>query len=95
MLSRYKKIKEDSRFPAAEDKRQYPFCDDSAGPMRETEFTKNAYGVVVRKACCSCAYKELTRLLTRRRCKKHKRMVSPDDVCGEWKMREELGKLKN
>ena len=33
MLSRYKKIKEDSRFPAAEDKRQYPFCDDSAAKL--------------------------------------------------------------
>ena len=33
MLSRYKKIKEDSRFPAAEDKRHYPFCDDSAAKL--------------------------------------------------------------
>ena len=33
MLSRYKKIKEDSRFPAAQDKRHYPFCDDSAAKL--------------------------------------------------------------
>jgi hypothetical protein len=61
--------------------------------MKEKELTENAYSVVVKRACCSCAYKVVTRLLTKRLCKKHKRMVSPHDVCGKWEMREELRRL--
>ena len=33
MLSRYRKIKEDSRFSAAEDRGHYPVCGDSAAKL--------------------------------------------------------------
>ena len=54
MLSRYKKIKEDSRFPAAEDKRQYPFCDDSAAKLLSSISFYLHLSPSIYKACGAC-----------------------------------------
>lgn len=57
------------------------------------ETTVNDCGVRVKRACCSCAFKELTRLVTLRLCRKHGRKVKPGDVCDDWRMSEVLRRL--
>ena len=42
----------------------------------------------VKRCCASCAYKQLTRAVNWRRCRKHRRLVSPHDVCDNWKMKQ-------
>ena len=58
--------------------------------MNEKSYVENAYGVRVKRCCASCRYKELTRLLTTRRCRKHLETVYPCNVCKDWEMSETL-----
>ena len=51
---------------------------------------RNRMGVTVNMMCASCLHKKLTRQVKSRYCKKHKREVSPHDVCSLWQMSESL-----
>ena len=52
--------------------------------------TINAFGVAINKCCASCAFKDLTRALSLRRCAKHGIDVVPINVCRCWTMSEQL-----
>ena len=52
--------------------------------------TENTFGIQVNKCCASCAYKDLTRAVSLRRCTKHGKDVRPRDVCECWAMSEQL-----
>ena len=55
-----------------------------------SEMTENAYGIQVKRCCASCAYKKLTRLMTLRRCTKHRKNVKPGYVCKDWVMSDTM-----
>ena len=55
---------------------------------------QNESGIKIKRCCASCAYKELTRLVTQRRCTKLKKNVKPSDVCKDWEMSETFRTLK-
>ena len=55
---------------------------------------QNESGIKIKRCCASCAYKKLTRLMTQRRCTKHRTNVKPSDVCEDWEMSETLKTLK-
>ena len=48
--------------------------------------TQNDYGIKVKRCCASCQFKKLTRLMTQRRCTKHRTNVTPSNVCKDWAM---------
>ena len=52
--------------------------------------TRNQFGIMVKRCCASCRYKDLTRAVSLRRCAKHHRNVSAGDVCNDWQMSEQL-----
>ena len=52
--------------------------------------TMNAFGIVINKCCASCAFKDLTRAVTLRRCMKHGKGVRADEVCADWTISEQL-----
>ena len=56
--------------------------------------TQNDYGIKVKRCCASCQFKKLTRLMTQRRCTKHRTNVTPSNVCKDWEMSETLKTLK-
>ena len=56
---------------------------------------RNRHGVTVNMMCASCLHKKLTRSKRSRYCNKHRKEVSPHDVCSLWKMDKTLEKLKN
>ena len=49
---------------------------------------RNKFGVCVKQCCCSCAFKEETRLMSERYCTKHEKSVKMPSVsvCQHWKM---------
>lgn len=57
---------------------------------QRTRFTRNAYGIQVKRCCASCQYKDLTRAFSLRRCMKHHKDVEPSDCCKHWQMSEQL-----
>ena len=59
-------------------------------PQMPVEYTKNAYGLRVKKCCASCAFKDETRLIKKRMCAKYDLEVCPCDCCKAWKMNEQL-----
>ena len=62
------------------------------------EMVVNPYGIRVKRCCASCAYKDLTRAKSLRRCNKHHRNVRPLDVCHCWlmsKLLKSVGKSIN
>ncbi|SHL27198.1 hypothetical protein [Xylanibacter ruminicola] len=56
--------------------------------MKTVKFTKNHFGISIKMCCASCAYKEQSRLITKRGCAKHGREVRPCYLCDCWKMDE-------
>ena len=58
------------------------------------KLVENDFGIRIKRCCASCAYKELTRLMTQRRCTKRKMNVKPSDVCKNWVMSETFRTLK-
>lgn len=52
--------------------------------------TMNAFGIVINKCCASCAFKDLTRAVSQRRCKKTGKSVSPSGYCKQWAMSRQL-----
>ena len=52
--------------------------------------TKNAFGVVINKCCASCTFKDLTRAVSQRRCKKTGKSVSPSGYCKQWARSRQL-----
>ena len=52
--------------------------------------TVNTFGITVNKCCASCAFKDLTRAVSLRRCRKHGRDVRARDACECWTMNEQL-----
>ena len=52
--------------------------------------TMNAFGVVINKCCASCAFKDLTRAVSQRRCKKTGKSVNPCGYCKQWAMSRQL-----
>ena len=56
--------------------------------MKTVKFTKNHFGISIKMCCASCAYKEHSRLLSKRRCTKHGCDVKPCYLCDCWKMDE-------
>ena len=59
-------------------------------PKMPVEYAKNAYGLRVKKCCASCAFKDETRLLTKRMCTMYDLEVRPCDCCKAWKMNTQL-----
>ena len=53
---------------------------------QRTRFTRNAYGIQVKRCCASCQYKDLTRAFSLRRCMKHHKDVEPSGCCKHWVM---------
>ena len=49
-------------------------------------FTRNNQGVMIKRCCASCAYKQLTDSRTGRRCAIHDAKVKPHNTCGLWQM---------
>lgn len=58
--------------------------------MNKIKYIKNGYGTLVKKCCASCAYKDLTRARSVRRCTLHSVDVNSGDVCRYWKMSRQL-----
>ncbi len=54
------------------------------------EYVANAYGIAIKKACVSCAHKQLARSLKKRHCAEHEAEVKPSHVCSLWKMSEQV-----
>lgn len=52
--------------------------------------TINAFGVSINKCCASCAFKDLTRAVSLRRCKVTGEEVTSSHTCGHWVMSEQL-----
>ena len=50
------------------------------------EFTRNTHGIVVKKCCASCAYKELSKADVLRYCVRHEKEVSSSGLCSLWEM---------
>ena len=59
-------------------------------PKMPVEFTKNSYGLRIKKCCASCKYKTETRLINKRKCKMYDLDVCPCDCCKMWKMNTQL-----
>ena len=58
----------------------------------------NPDGIRVKRCCASCAFQDLTRAKSLRRCTKHHRNVRPLNVCNCWlmsKLMESVGKSVN
>ena len=53
-------------------------------------YKKNSFYVKVKKCCCSCAFKDLTRASGTRWCTKHDKKVKPCDSCRAWRMSRQL-----
>jgi hypothetical protein len=49
-------------------------------------FTRNTHGIVVKKCCASCAYKELSKADVLRYCVRHEKEVSSSGLCSLWEM---------
>ncbi len=58
------------------------------------EYVTNEFGVKVRKACMSCAYKMCTGNLFFRRCVMHLKNVKPWGDCEDWRMNQTLRDFK-
>lgn len=56
--------------------------------MQKIQFTKNHFGISIKMCCASCAYKEQSILVSKRRCTKHGRKVRTCNLCARWKMDE-------
>jgi len=52
--------------------------------------TMNAFGIVINKCCASCAFKDLTRAVLQRRCKKTGKSVNTCGYCKQWEMSRQL-----
>ena len=62
--------------------------------MESRRFIRNRFGIRVKKCCASCAFKNLTRAVTERRCKEHAKRVNPGEVCECWKMSSVLRSIQ-
>ena len=51
---------------------------------------RNKNGIEVKECCASCAYKDLTRLMTARLCTQHHKSVKPAEWCEQWALSEQL-----
>ena len=49
-------------------------------------FTKNTHGIVVKKCCASCAYRDLSKADVLRFCTQHKKGVKASGLCCLWEM---------
>ena len=58
--------------------------------MNKAKFTRNAFGIQVKKCCASCAHKQLNRTVSQRVCAKHNKEVRACEVCECWKMSDML-----
>jgi hypothetical protein len=54
------------------------------------EMKKNAFFIKVKKCCCSCTHKDLTRAVGSRWCEKHDKAVKPGGCCKCWRMSRQL-----
>jgi len=52
--------------------------------------TVNRFGVSITQCCASCAFKELTDVVSERTCTKRSKTVSPHTVCCHWQMSANL-----
>ena len=57
---------------------------------KKRNFTMNIFGVRINPCCASCAWKDATRLMTKRRCVKNQKDVSPNDCCKHWVMSRQM-----
>lgn len=58
--------------------------------MKKAKFTLNIFGVRIKECCASCAWKDATRLMTKRRCVKQGKDVSPCSCCKHWTMSRQM-----
>ena len=56
----------------------------------EIETVLNQHCIPVKKACMSCAYKDVTRMNKRRFCTVRKKEVDKYGLCEQWEMSELL-----
>ena len=54
------------------------------------EFTRNTHGIVVKKCCASCAYKDLNKADALRFCTQHKKEVKASGLCSLWEMSKQM-----
>ncbi len=57
-------------------------------------YVKNEFGVEVRKACMSCAFRMSIDNLRYRRCVMHLKNVKPTECCEDWQMNQTLREFK-
>ena len=59
------------------------------------EFTKNKYGVSIKKCCASCkTHEPLDPDGPHRICTKHDKVVDKSDCCGDWNISEAINRIK-
>ena len=68
----------------------YPCSTQVKLNMKKTKFTLNIFGVRIKECCASCAWKDATRLQTKRRCNKQGKDVSPCSCCKHWTMSRQM-----
>ncbi len=56
-------------------------------------YVVNPYGIAVKRACFSCAFKRVIESITSRYCDKHHERVKPRQICKDWEMSETLRNL--
>jgi hypothetical protein len=56
---------------------------------------RNRNGIEIKECCASCAFKRQTRLMTKRRCTKLGKLVSPHGCCSQWRMADYLQNAGN
>ena len=66
----------------------------SAGSQRSFEYAKNPFGILIKKCCASCQWKQLTDSLITRKCRRWKKKVKPRHCCRSWSLRAKLLKLQ-
>ena len=53
-------------------------------------YVRNTHGMVVKKCCASCAYKDLSKADVLRFCTQHKKEVKPCGLCSLWAMSKQM-----
>lgn len=56
---------------------------------------RNRNDIEIKECCASCAHKCQTRMMTKRRCTKLGKLVSPHDYCNQWQMADYLQNAGN
>lgn len=58
--------------------------------MKQIIYDTNPQGIRVKKCCCACRWKALTRAVSLRRCTRTGKDVEPMHTCRYWEMSETM-----